>query len=169
MDNLQEPANRVILNALTNPNYAKELLANPAEVFRRDADVEISEADDEKFRNYFHEIAAPEILGEIATRSRSEEMLHQDEITLEASISCTACRAIGYTVVAGAILLGAAAVTALTVESALVVQVVRLCARFGLAVTDAAALQFLKSSIVPMLASGTNAVSTEVCRYVGAC
>ena len=49
MENLQEPTILVLNKALRNPDYAKEFLAHPAEVFRRDAAVEILEADDKSF------------------------------------------------------------------------------------------------------------------------
>lgn len=168
MSNLQVTAIHVMDNALKNPDYAKELLANPAEVFRRDGEVEIPEADDENFRNYFNEIALSEVLEGLTARSRSVALLPQSVEISSRAIGCTGCKAATYTLAGALLAIGVAGLALLTEGAVVVVSLVSLGAKFGKTIATGAALAFLRGmGAVLSLSLGT--IAGEICRYIGEC
>jgi len=168
MSNLQVTAIDVIDNALKNPNYAKDLLANPAEVFRRDGEVEIPEADDENFRSYFFKIASSEVLEGLTARSRSVDLLPQSVEISSRAIGCTGCKAATYTLAGALLAIGVAGLATLTTGSAVVAKLVQLGGIFGKTIATDAALVFLRGmAAVLSLTLGT--IAGEICRYIGKC
>jgi hypothetical protein len=151
---------QVLSNTFTDQGAASQILNDPAGFFRQNG-LDVSEGQDAEFNQYFREID-PALTRRLSAAAEGQLMTASEAESL-ADLGCTVCKTAVWSIAVGLVALGAAAVAALTPESALVIALARVA---GL---NASAVAGFLSTLGNVVTQGVNAVASAICRWLGRC